>query len=46
MTKVALVAAMLALAFFNLFVAMPRLRAASPKGIKRNEAIRQTYRYY
>ena len=32
--KVALVAAMLALAFFNRFVAMPRLRAPSPRGMK------------
>jgi putative copper resistance protein D len=32
-TKVAVVAAMLVLAFFNRFVAMPRLRAASLKGM-------------
>jgi putative copper resistance protein D len=32
-TKAALVAVMLALAFFNRFIAMPRLRAASPVGV-------------
>ena len=32
--KIAIVAAMLALAYFNRFVATPRLRAASPKGMR------------
>jgi copper resistance protein D len=31
--KIAIVAAMLALAYFNRFIAMPRLRAASLKGM-------------
>jgi copper resistance protein D len=34
--KIAIVAAMLALAYFNRFIAMPRLRAASPKGMTRS----------